>query len=1245
VPGGAAPVGHTVGYNLGYTRPQQDYPSDADVMPLRSILTTLNPVRNTVDPMVPVGADAGFFTPRFFVNINTTDPGGNNYPWWDQLIPDQDDDKLIPRILRAPVAPTTKVNVNTAGFADLWRSFMNVMAETARSTPFDFGKDYAIYDGNRFGLEAAAFASTPNNEHLARMFRSPLRPVGTEPTPGTENFTQVLRMHPFQVMTLRAAIAAVNTQALRSDLDVPDYQDTNTPPRFIIRDEMIPYTDILLPQVSPDHDPALDPRANTTAFYAGLGATVYGVKRQPFITEVLMSNNVEPIQGLAAPADQNKSGFVAIEIHNPYDRPMDVSGWKLSVIDRRPAPAAADPSDPEVNSGATRVKWTVTGTQNTLPALKMVDLPGNSVASTDPPTWDPTVGTLGGDATSGDPDGDGSQRFRFPPNTYIPPGGHLVVSNTPVDPTTVAALPATDIDSARYTPAGIDMAALFARSISQTTSTHAQIYRQGGLALAYAKYLHHAIGKEVVLSRPVVAYQDAGNTMADQIKHKLRWAPVDSFDSTGLKHQVFTTAVPDTTRALDTRIWHYARASDPAAGNPGRAWHFVYPGRYDASAPYTGAPGSRFHHQGTQVYTWPASPATTADTWNTTPPPGGITLGSLNAQNSRDNGVQNPTLVSTFPIQIANTDFTSQFDDSRLTMTGNPTAGFPSNPMHGFLRSGDIQHVTYIGSYTIWDAGDWAYDTSMPAQQNGNNKIPQPPYAYDPNGGFGTRRKSASLNPVFVEVNALPMDAAFAEDTDTFDDRNPWDDGLPEQRPLEDIGRFAPLNVVKRETGTGAPYFFADLQAQKYVGVTSGKDVDDGKISILETENPLSGRSLRAQFPNDFWNGYECIIFNDEPAAPGEWTVQQAYVATFIKSVTTPQGSRAKIQFVNKLAFDLFPTKADGTDRKYTFRLQRIRYGWATKLHEYFTTTRSPADDYSPNLDPDDDLVLRWGGVLREAAAAGQPYIPYPVPNVNAVKNVRDPSHSINRQIPKGVPAPPLPEDDVPTEGLVNINTASWRVLAQLPLVMREDDPTQVDHFATEYLARQIVYFRDIDDGRGFDPNDTNYADPTRRMFKPRPHGPFKSLFELLLIPEFEASRTPASDRPYPANTPPATGSPRNLLPTQNPNRDWRVIDRLNYDPSVNDGDFAPLTDPSNPRGDGVRWDWKEKYLMINRISNMVTLKSDCYTAYIQVQGWRDAGTKDATLVSQKRLAFIVDRSRVAGTKRTPTVYNVPVAE
>jgi hypothetical protein len=304
--------------------------------------------------------------------------------------------------------------------------------------------------------------------------------------------------------------------------------------------------------------------------------------------------------------------------------------------------------------------------------------------------------------------------------------------------------------------------------------------------------------------------------------------------------------------------------------------------------------------------------------------------------------------------------------------------------------------------------------------------------------------------------------------------------------------------------------------------------------------------------------------------------------------------------------------------RKYTFRLQLIRYGWADKLFDHFTTINAPADDYSVNVDPSDQLRTDWGNELKNAANAtpSREYIPNPVPNANQVKNAKaDSSHLINRG-PTSQPTK-LTEDDVPAEGLININTASWRVLAQLPLVMA--NATQVDRVRTEYLARQIVYFRDVDDGRGIDPNLGTFA----RV--PHPHGPLKSVYELLMIPEFE------------------TGD--NTLPTQNPLRDSSVAPlpaAQNFDPNSDVGDFSPLRAGV---GDGVRWDWKEKYLMINRISNLITLKSDCFTVYLQVQAWRDAGTDQATMVSQRRQAFIIDRSRIFERRLKPNVYNVPVAE
>ena len=50
---------------------------------------------------------------------------------------------------------------------------------------------------------------------------------------------------------------------------------------------------------------------------------------------------------------------------------------------------------------------------------------------------------------------------------------------------------------------------------------------------------------------------------------------------------------------------------------------------------------------------------------------------------------------------------------------------------------------------------------------------------------------------------------------------------------------------------------------------------------------------------------------------------------------------------------------------------------------------------------------------------------------------------------------------------------------------------------------------------------------------------------------------------------------------------------------------------------------------MLNRISNLITMRSDVFTCYLIVQGWRNAGTNAAQLAVQRRLAFTVDRSTV----------------
>ena len=72
--------------------------------------------------------------------------------------------------------------------------------------------------------------------------------------------------------------------------------------------------------------------------------------------------------------------------------------------------------------------------------------------------------------------------------------------------------------------------------------------------------------------------------------------------------------------------------------------------------------------------------------------------------------------------------------------------------------------------------------------------------------------------------------------------------------------------------------------------------------------------------------------------------------------------------------------------------------------------------------------------------------------------------------------------------------------------------------------------------------------------------------------------------------------------------------------------------------------DFEDKFLMVNRISNLITTRSDTFTVYIVIQGWRNAGTPTPSLVVQKRAAFIVDRNNITsssgGVPKTTAIAN-----
>ena len=183
------------------------------------------------------------------------------------------------------------------------------------------------------------------------------------------------------------------------------------------------------------------------------------------------------------------------------------------------------------------------------------------------------------------------------------------------------------------------------------------------------------------------------------------------------------------------------------------------------------------------------------------------------------------------------------------------------------------------------------------------------------------------------------------------------------------------------------------------------------------------------------------------------------------------------------------------------------------------------------------------------------------------------------------------------------INTAPWKVLAALPMVL--DAGGKVNATANAELAKAIVYFRDTDSGYRRDTAD-------RALIA---HGPFKSLFELNEV---------VDTRPDALRNLSAFPGPGSNYGFRN---GYGTID-LNggADPDVRAGDTSPGVPGETDR---VRGDFEEYFLVLNRISNLVTTRSDSFTCYVYVMGVEHDGTPQAALKVQRRVAFIADRSAI----------------
>ena len=187
----------------------------------------------------------------------------------------------------------------------------------------------------------------------------------------------------------------------------------------------------------------------------------------------------------------------------------------------------------------------------------------------------------------------------------------------------------------------------------------------------------------------------------------------------------------------------------------------------------------------------------------------------------------------------------------------------------------------------------------------------------------------------------------------------------------------------------------------------------------------------------------------------------------------------------------------------------------------------------------------------------------------------------------------PVKGDETKIPGRININTAPWYVIAQLP-------------WMTEPIAQAIVAYRDklklpVDYRISVSP--IIAPDPNSRFLATgipglREEPGFASIGEL----NFVVASTIAGDNAY-------------------------RIQR--FEPDGNDlgrefilhPGFPDLTTDGLGLGDGVVDDFEERDVIFSRISNLVTVRSDVFTAYILVRIGTDG--------PQKRVIAVLDRSDV----------------
>jgi hypothetical protein len=210
--------------------------------------------------------------------------------------------------------------------------------------------------------------------------------------------------------------------------------------------------------------------------------------------------------------------------------------------------------------------------------------------------------------------------------------------------------------------------------------------------------------------------------------------------------------------------------------------------------------------------------------------------------------------------------------------------------------------------------------------------------------------------------------------------------------------------------------------------------------------------------------------------------------------------------------------------------------------------------------------------------------------------------------------AHPDSQGRIKAKGRININTAPWYVIAQLPWVaQRRDIPSNYDANA---LAQAIVAYRDKLDLGGVSglPNYLTGRQLETGLPYLREEPGFNSIAELAMVVD--------------KNINAITDIPMNYYDMR-----YYVLGGRGNNPQMG---FPDLTFNGRTGHDDAPGDMEKRYLIFSRISDLVTVRSDVFTAYILIRVGNNG--------PQKRVIAILDRSDVAagGKVKVIAVHPVP---